>query len=45
MKVVAAAVGAAVFHGLASLSPARAAWGWQETVPAGLGFSCQEGRS
>ena len=27
MKVVAAAVGAAVFHGLASLSPARAAWG------------------
>ena len=45
MKIVAAAVGAAAFQGLAGLfaSPARAAWGWEMTVPADLGFSCSEG--
>ena len=45
MKMIAAAAGAAAFQGLAGLfaSLARAAWGWQMTVPTDAGFTCSEG--
>ena len=46
-KLFAAAAGAVAFQAIAGLfaSPARAAWGWHLSVPAGLGFSCSEGTS
>mmetsp|Transcript_28742 Transcript_28742/g.35216 ORF Transcript_28742/g.35216 Transcript_28742/m.35216 type:complete len:151 (-) Transcript_28742:260-712(-) len=44
-KFFAAAAGAVAFQAIAGLfaSPARAAWGWQLTVPDDAGYTCSEG--